>query len=409
MNKDAKSLEGVEHREWHNLYGFYQQMATAEGQIKRSPGQNSRPFVLSRAFFAGSQRHGAIWTGDNAANWEHLAAASPMLLTIGAAGLTFAGADVGGFFNNPSTELMIRWYQAGSFQPFFRAHAHIDTARREPWLFGDDVLNSLRDIVRTRYSYLPYWYSLFYEANATGVPTMRPLWMEYPDQPALFDIDDQWLVGKDLLVKPVTAAGASSLDVHFPARTTWYDVVTYETVKGTGAKQGVSAPLNKIPVYQRGGSILPRQMRPRRSSVQMAADPYTLVVALDEQGKASGSLYLDDGNTFDYIKRGAFRHRLFDFETAPSATAATLKSSAAAGSGKSWAPSNTVERIVILGLNGKIPRGVAAFEGSSATATDGVVSGGRVLSFEFDEKTDSLTIRRPDLKIAYDWSVTLSF
>jgi hypothetical protein len=92
------------------------------------------------------QRHAAIWTGDNDATWAHLAQAAPMLLTIGVSGLTFAGADVGGFFHNPSPELMVRWYQAGSFQPFFRAHAHIETPRREPWLFGDATLGALREL-----------------------------------------------------------------------------------------------------------------------------------------------------------------------------------------------------------------------------------------------------------------------
>jgi len=109
MHKDALSLAGVEHREWHNLYGFYQTMATAEGQLRRAPDRNARHFVLSRAFYAGSQRFTAIWTGDNEANWEHLAAAAPMLLTIGVSGLAFAGADVGGFFKNPTPALMTRW------------------------------------------------------------------------------------------------------------------------------------------------------------------------------------------------------------------------------------------------------------------------------------------------------------
>ncbi|RYY33284.1 alpha-glucosidase, partial [archaeon] len=199
MNKDAKSIDGVEHREWHNLYGFYQHWATGEGLRRRSPGGNTRPFVLSRSFFAGSQRFGAIWTGDNDASWSHLAVSAPMLLAISTAGLGFAGADVGGFFNNPSTELLIRWYQAGAFQPFFRGHAHIDTARREPWLFGPDVLSALRDAVRTRYTYLPMWYTLFHEAHTTGVAPMRPLWMEFPSDTKTFDMDDQWLVGSDLL------------------------------------------------------------------------------------------------------------------------------------------------------------------------------------------------------------------
>ena len=132
MPKDATSIAGVEHREWHNLYGFYQQMATSRGLVERHADQNERPFVLSRAYFAGSQRYGAMWTGDNEAKWGHLAIATPMLLTQGIAGFAFSGADVGGFFGNPSTELLVRWYQAAAYQPFFRAHAHLETKRREP-------------------------------------------------------------------------------------------------------------------------------------------------------------------------------------------------------------------------------------------------------------------------------------
>jgi len=136
MHKDSKNIAGVEHREWHNLYGIYMHRATAEGLVRRSPGQNERPFVLSRSFFAGTQKTGAIWTGDNKASWDHLQAAAPMLLSLSIGGISFCGADVGGFFGNPDPELLIRWYQAGSFQPFFRAHAHIETKRREPWVFG---------------------------------------------------------------------------------------------------------------------------------------------------------------------------------------------------------------------------------------------------------------------------------
>jgi alpha 1,3-glucosidase len=99
-----------------------------------------RPFVLTRAFYAGSQKYGAMWTGDNLGTWAHLASTVPMLLTNGIAGMTFAGADVGGFFGNPSPEMLVRWYQVGAFMPFFRAHGHIDTKRREPYLFDHLVL-----------------------------------------------------------------------------------------------------------------------------------------------------------------------------------------------------------------------------------------------------------------------------
>ncbi|RVW21597.1 putative glucan 1,3-alpha-glucosidase [Vitis vinifera] len=135
MPRDALHYGGVEHRELHNAYGYYFHMATSDGLVKRGDGKD-RPFVLSRAFFPGSQRHGAIWTGDNTADWDQLRVSVPMILTLGLTGMTFSGADVGGYFGNPEMELLVRWYQLGAYYPFFRAHAHQDTKRREPWLFG---------------------------------------------------------------------------------------------------------------------------------------------------------------------------------------------------------------------------------------------------------------------------------
>lgn len=130
MLKDAVHYGGWEHRDIHNIYGLYVHMATADGLIQRSGGIE-RPFVLSRAFFSGSQRFGAVWTGDNTAEWDHLKISIPMCLSLALVGLSFCGADVGGFFKNPEPELLVRWYQMGAYQPFFRAHAHLDTGRRE--------------------------------------------------------------------------------------------------------------------------------------------------------------------------------------------------------------------------------------------------------------------------------------
>ena len=172
MPKDCLHHENVEHRDIHNAYGMLQHRSTFEGHLKRSKNTD-RPFILSRAFFIGTQRYGAIWTGDNTAEWGHLANSVPMLLSIGLAGITFAGADVGGFFNNPDAELMVRWYQVGSLQPFFRAHAHIETKRREPWLFGEPYTALFREAVERRYRLLPYIYTLFQESNQSGNPVMR--------------------------------------------------------------------------------------------------------------------------------------------------------------------------------------------------------------------------------------------
>jgi len=173
MQKDLLNLNKCEHREWHNLYGMLFHRSTSEGLIKRNKGENVRPFVLSRAFFAGSQRYGAIWTGDNEAKWSHLEIAAPMLLGLNVGALSFVGADVGGFFGNTDAELMTRWMQAGAYQPFFRGHAHHDAKRREPWMFGDETMVRLRRAAVARYALLPYWYTVFWQAGVTGMPVMR--------------------------------------------------------------------------------------------------------------------------------------------------------------------------------------------------------------------------------------------
>lgn len=273
MPKDCKNLENIEHRYWHNLYGLYMQSATAQGLTARTqPASTSmfgfktatpaivkpqRPFVLSRAFWAGSQRFGAIWTGDNSATWGHLKIASPMLLSINLAGLSFAGSDVGGFFGEPGAELFTRWYQAGSFTPFFRGHAHHDTKRREPWVFGEPYTTILRSVALVRYSLLPYWYSVFFEAHFLGLPVMRAMFMEFPNDPRTFAMDDQWMVGDALLVKPVTDDKTTRVNVYLPSsESVWYDLTTLAAISSSTEPVSVEAPLEKIPVFLRGGIMI---------------------------------------------------------------------------------------------------------------------------------------------------------
>jgi len=311
MPKDAKHYGGWENRDIHNIYGMWNQAATSEGLSRRSGGVD-RPFVLSRAFFAGSQRYGAIWTGDNKADWGHLAISVPMLLSIGLAGLPFAGADMGGFFGNPDKELLVRWYQIGAFQPFMRAHAHLDTKRREPYLLDEPEQSYAREAIKARYRYLPYWYTLFYESSQNGTPPMRPLWVEFPNDTAIFKEQKNFMVGNGLLVAPVTTPHTFTSDVHFPGTDVWYDV---ETDKKYQAPQTVTvdAPLSKIPVFQRGGTIVPLKMRVRRSSQLAQSDPFTLNVALNNDGSASGTLFIDDYYSFAY-KKGKFIYLQFEMK-----------------------------------------------------------------------------------------------
>ncbi|XP_030224716.1 neutral alpha-glucosidase AB isoform X3 [Gadus morhua] len=387
MHKDA--VHGPwEHRDVHNLYGFYVQAATAEGLIQRSGGVE-RPFVLTRAFFAGSQRYGAVWTGDNAAEWDHLKISIPMCLSLSLVGISLCGADVGGFFKTPNSELLVRWYQTGAYQPFFRAHAHLDTPRREPWLFGPDNTALIREAVRQRYALLPYWYQLFYHAHRTGHPVMRPLWVEYPQDAATFAMDDQFLLGRDLLVHPVTEEGARGVTAYLPGKgEVWFDVHTFQ--KHNGAQDlYIPVTMSSIPVFQRGGSIIPRKLRVRRSSACMEHDPYTLFVALSQRRKAEGELYLDDGHTFNFDTKGEFIHRKLSFSNnilsssnlAPAAHLSTM----------SW-----IERILILGASkpSKVTLKTAGGQDSQ-------------LEFEFDASMSVLTIRKPGMNVGEDWSVVL--
>ncbi|CAG8644407.1 22835_t:CDS:2 [Dentiscutata erythropus] len=312
MPKDLIHYGGWEHRDLHNIYGLTFHMATAQG-LKNRTESPRRHFVLSRSFFAGSQRYGAIWTGDNTATWDYLAITTPMLLALGISGLPFSGVDVGGFTGNPEPELFVRWYQAGAFQPFFRGHSDcdtMDTKRREPWIFGDPYTGYIRDIIKERYSLLPLWYTLFYEASTTGMPIIRPMFVVFPDDEKAYEMDDQFFVGNSLLVKPIVE-GQTSTEVYFSENEIYYDYFTFEKIHGPG-KIRINAPLNKVPVFLRGGSLIPKRLKIRRSSSAMHLDPFTLVIALNENGEATGSLYLDDGETYNYEK-GYFVYRQFKF------------------------------------------------------------------------------------------------
>ncbi|KAJ7957062.1 Alpha-glucosidase [Quillaja saponaria] len=308
MPRDALHYGGVEHRELHNAYGYYFHMATSDGLVKRGNGKD-RPFVLSRALFSGTQRHGAVWTGDNTADWDHLRVSVPMILTLGLTGMSFSGADVGGFFGNPEPELLVRWYQVGAYYPFFRGHAHHDTKRREPWLFGERNTELIRDAIHVRYALLPYFYTLFREANTSGVPVMRPLWMEFPFEEATFGNDEAFMVGNSLLVQGIYTERAKHASVYLPGKQSWYDLITGTAYKG-GMSHKIEVSEESIPAFQRAGTIVPRKDRFRRSSTQMANDPYVLVIALNSSQAAEGELYIDDGKSFEF-QQGAYIHRPF--------------------------------------------------------------------------------------------------
>jgi alpha 1,3-glucosidase len=297
LPKSTIHLDGTEHRDVHNLYGLFYHRATFEGLLRRS---DKRPFVLSRSFYAGSHRYGPIWTGDNEANWSHLRASVGMILSLSISGMSFVGADVGGFFHSPNSELFVRWHQFASIAyPFYRAHSHTDGIRREPWSYKDpEVTRRVRDAVDLRYRLLPYLYTQFALYHLDSTPIIRPMWFSNPTDSASRGIDDQLMVGPDLLIKVIAIPRVTETQVYLPRSSKWYDVFGNSMVDSSRAWNTVRVSPEFVPLYARAGSIIPLIDSRRQSTVGMMEDPITLRIFPDPTtGKASGTLYLDDGET----------------------------------------------------------------------------------------------------------------
>ncbi|CAN3353908.1 glucosidase 2 subunit alpha [Diutina catenulata] len=301
--KDNLHSGGWEHRSIHNVYGLTLHEATHNA--RRALDSNRRPFILTRSFYAGSQRTAAMWFGDNISSWSHLKVSVPMVLTSNIVGMSFSGADIGGFFGDPSPELLVRWYQVGIFYPFSRAHAHLDTRRREPWVAGGDATDAMRDALRLRYRMLPVWYTAFRSAHTSGAPVVRPVWYDTDDVDA-YEIEDQFFVGESgIMAKPVTDEGATSVKMYIPTDTKYVDFTSGSfgdkvKVYEPGSTVKIDAPLASVPMVVRTGSAFFLKPWARRSSRLMARDPYSLTVVLDDKHQAQGKLYVDDGETYDF-------------------------------------------------------------------------------------------------------------
>ena len=404
MPKDNLHHGNWEHRDIHNINGMTFVNATYHALLNRKPGKSIRPFTLTRSFYAGSQRLGAMWTGDNLAEWGHLKESLPMILSLNIAGYPNSGADVGGFFGTPSSELLTRWFQAGAFYPFFRAHAHLDTRRREPYMAGPPYTEIMTRAIRLRYQLLPAWYTAFHEASVNNTPILRPQYYQFPGDEVGFGIDDQFHVGSNgLLVKPVTAEGATSVDVYFADDEIYYDYFDY-TVYSKRGMQTVDAPLDKIPVFARGGHIIPRKDRPRRSSDLMKYDPITLVVAIGKSGNAEGSLYVDDGETFDY-QSGAHIVSRFTFDSKSSTLSSqdfTTKGSMTKFFHKAMAEVR-IEKVIFIGAPAQWAQKthILSEQDSKKHETD----------FQYHSATGGkaawAVVRDPKVSIAKGWKISL--
>jgi len=293
----------TDHREIHNVYGMLMTKSTYEGLRKLRP--NERPFILSRASFAGGQRYTALWPGDNVSDWTALRATIPTLLGMGLSGFPFVGSDIGGFAETPTAELYTRWLQAGVFYPFMRTHTTFGTPDQEPWSYGTEHEAINRRAIELRYQLLPQLYNVMRESAESGLPAMRPMMLEYPDDGTTWGMEDQFLFGSDLLIAPVLREGVRQRGVYLP-RGEWYNFWSGERHSG-GKWISVPVTLASLPIFVRGGAFIFEQPVVQHTGEMPGK---ALEVVLFPSGSSEGWLYEDDGNGFEY-RRGVFARRRF--------------------------------------------------------------------------------------------------
>ena len=307
IDSDDFAPRNASHAEIHNVYGMENTRATYDGVRALRPTE--RPFVMTRASYAGGQRYSVTWTGDNSSTWDHLRLMVHQLINLGLSGFSYAGADVGGFTGGPSPELMTRWFEIAAFTPIFRDHSEKDKPRAEPWVDGPGQLAIRRRFVEERYRLMPYLYALADLNARTGDPLMRPVFYDYPQAAqASCDQSMAFTLGKSLLiVPPPKMESPQSYDVCLPAGG-WYDYWTGKPVEramtATAGNDGTThvsetPSLERLPVFVRAGTILPRQPLVQSTSEKPAGP---LSIDVYPGSDCNGTIYLDDGHSMNFEK-----------------------------------------------------------------------------------------------------------
>lgn len=290
-------------RKARNVYGMQMARSTYEGAKENLP--NKRVFNLTRAGFSGIQRYAAVWTGDNLADDEHMLLGVRLVNSLGITGVPFAGYDIGGFAGEADSHLFARWISIGSFAPFFRAHSMINTRDSEPWAYGEEVEEISRNYINLRYKLMPYIYAAFKEASHNGMPVARSLAINYSHDDTIYKpaYENQYLFGDAIMVAPV-ASKVSLSKVYLP-QGEWYDF--YTDVPHNGKQEIIAeCPIEKLPVYVKGSSIIPMQETTQSTSCN---NNTVLQIHLYKGTEANTvTYYEDDGQTLAYTN-GTFHKR----------------------------------------------------------------------------------------------------
>lgn len=311
---------------YHNLFPLVHTQGAAEGSLRDRP--NFRDMILARAAYLGSQRYGGLfWSSDIKSTWEALHRQVPAGLGFTATGLAYWGSDIGGWQNpsgpkalnpilidpagatamNPDyqdyPELFVRWFQYSVFTPTLRIHGQRPATAI--WEYGKAAEPILADWLKLRYALMPYIYSLGYHTYETGAPFMRALFMDFPNDPKVATIGDQYMFGPAFLVAPVTEQGQTKRSVYLPAGTAWYDYWTNKRYEG-GQSVEVDTPITQIPLFVKAGSIVPIGKPVQSTAEKQAIESIHVYPGAD----ASFTLYDDDGTTNAYRKNGGAKAEL---------------------------------------------------------------------------------------------------
>lgn len=378
----------------HNVYGMEMSKGTEEGMLKLAPGL--RPLVITRDTYVGGQRYAAVWTGDNSSTWDQLGVSLPEIMDMGFSGLTLAGADIGGFALDPSPELYTRWLEAGVFYPYCRTHHVLGGHNQEPWSFGDRLTDVNRKSIELRYRLLPYLYNAFHQSAVSGLPVMRALLLDYPDDPQAVSQDYEFLFGDDLLVAPVARSAVTHWEVYLP-KGAWYNFWTDRRYSGPTSVT-VDAPLDRIPLFVRAGAIVPTQQVVQYTS-QAPINPLTFEVypelapsssrQRDAGATSSRDYYEDDGSSLDYRRGVSMQERVTVTSTA---VGITLAVSAREGS---YIPP---PRSLVFKIHGQRtrPTGVEARgQALEAQSTAGSLDRAE-LGWAYDEGANIVWVKVPD-------------
>jgi alpha-glucosidase len=357
----------VDHRAVHNVFGMQNVRATYEGLLKLRP--NERPNVLTRAAYAGTQRFAATWTGDNSSTWNHYAMSVPQLINLSMSGFGFVGDDIGGFAGSPPPDLLTRWIELGAFNPIYRDHTTKGSLDQEPWVHGPEQEAIRKRYIELRYELLPYIYTTAEEMSRTGMPMMRPMMLEFPSQPQVATNGSIFMFGPSLLVAPKLSETLDAYTFAMPSGT-WYDFWTGKRV--ASAKEIKLEPkLDELPVFVRGGAVIPRQAVIQHTG-EVPKGPLTLAVY--PAPGCSGSVYSDDGHTFDYQKGVYARFAV----TCDSTSGLSVRVGKTEGT---FAPWFRQLELQVFGRDRR-PQSVE-------------VDGKPVSDFEWNEKTQSVSVRFP--------------